>query len=246
MKTYGLIGYRLSHSFSKKYFTEKFKAEGITDSEYENFQLDSIEEFPSLIKSTAILKGLNVTIPYKEQIIPYLNDCDPAAKEIGAVNVIKIEDDGALIGYNSDYYGFKDTLSAFIHHSFKDKKALVLGTGGAAKAVVTALKHLNIQFQYVSRNKNKNILSYNEIDKAIILSHTIIINTTPLGMYPDVNSFPDIPYEFLTPEHYLYDLVYNPEETVFMRKGQEQGSHTLNGLPMLIGQAEKAWEIWNS
>jgi shikimate dehydrogenase len=246
MKTYGLIGYRLSHSFSKKYFTEKFQAEGISDCQYENFQMDSVDQFPLLLKSIDNLKGLNVTIPYKEQIIPYLNECDPAAKEIGAVNVIKIEADGTLIGYNSDYFGFKETLSAFIGYSFEHKKALVLGTGGAAKAAVTALKHLNIPFQVVSRTKGKDIISYEEINKEIISSHNIIINTSPLGMYPDTESFPLLPYEFLTSQHYLYDLIYNPEQTIFMKKAEEYGAHTLNGLPMLIGQAEKAWEIWNS
>lgn len=246
MKTYGLIGYRLSHSFSKKYFTEKFRAEGITDCEYDNFQLDSIEEFGSLIKSSDNFKGFNVTIPYKEQIIPHLNGLDPAAKEIGAVNVIKIEEDGRLIGYNSDYYGFRETLKTFISGSVQTThKALVLGTGGAAKAVVTALKDLGISYQYVSRTAGENILSYDKLNEEVIRQHDIIINTSPLGMYPNVESYSDIPYEHLTNNHYLYDLVYNPEETIFMKKGKDRGAHTLNGLPMLIAQAEKAWEIWN-
>ncbi|MBC7451167.1 MAG: shikimate dehydrogenase [Cytophagales bacterium] len=244
MKTYGLIGYRLSHSFSKKYFTEKFRNEGIEGCEYDNFQIDCIEEFSSLLKSTPDFRGFNVTIPYKEQIIPYLDRLDPAAKEIGAVNVIKMEEDGTMIGYNSDYYGFKDSLYTFIsqdvHHT-----ALVLGTGGAAKAVVTALKHLGIPYQYVSRISSPGILSYEQLNKEIIEQHKIIINTSPLGMYPNVETFPNIPYLFLTAQHYLYDLVYNPEETVFMKKGRDQGAHVLNGLPMLIGQAEKAWQIWN-
>lgn len=245
MKTYGLIGFRLSHSFSKKYFTEKFLKEGIENCAYENFQLDTVKEFLPLLRSGANLKGFNVTIPYKEEIIPFLNDLDAAAKEIGAVNVIKIEEDGKLIGYNSDYYGFKKSLEEFISKN-AFHKALVLGTGGAAKAVVTALSHLGIPYQYVSRNKTAQSLSYQELDQKIIQECTIIVNTSPLGMYPDVDSFPAIPYEFLNSSHYLYDLVYNPEETVFMKKGIAQGAHVLNGLPMLIGQAEKAWEIWNS
>jgi shikimate dehydrogenase len=244
MKTYGLIGFRLSHSFSKKYFTEKFIKEGIEDCVYENFQLDTIKEFTALVNTDANFKGFNVTIPYKEDVIPFLDELDEAAQEIGAINVIKVQDDGKLIGYNSDYYGFRDTLEKFISLG-KHHNALVLGTGGAAKAVVTALKHLNIPYQYVSRKKGNGILSYDELNEQIIKEHTIIINTSPLGMYPDIDSYPDIPYQFLTSNHYLYDLVYNPEETVFMKKGIEKGAHVLNGLPMLIGQAEKAWEIWN-
>ncbi len=245
MKTYGLIGYRLSHSFSKKYFTEKFQREGIQDCIYENFPLDTIQEFSALLRSGANLRGFNVTIPYKQEIIPFLNDLDPAAKEIGAVNVIRVMDDGKLIGYNSDYYGFKNSLEAFISKNTAHK-ALVLGTGGAAKAVVTALRDLGIPYKYVSRTKSENMLSYAELNAELMNEHSIIINTSPLGMYPDVDSFPAIPYEFLTDQHYLYDLVYNPEETVFMKKGRERGAHVMNGLPMLIGQAEKAWEIWNS
>ncbi len=245
MKTYGLIGFCLSHSFSKKYFTEKFLKEGIEDCVYENFQLDTVKEFSALLRTDANLKGFNVTIPYKEEIIPFLNHLDAAAKEIGAVNVIKIQEDGKLIGYNSDYYGFKKSLEEFIPKQVFHK-ALVLGTGGAAKAVVTALNHLGIPYQYVSRNKSAQSLSYEELDQKIIEGYTIIVNTSPLGMYPDVDSFPAIPYAFLDSRHYLYDLVYNPEETVFMKKGIAQGAHVMNGLPMLIGQAEKAWEIWNS
>lgn len=245
MKTYGLIGFRLSHSFSKKYFTEKFQREGIEDCVYENFQLDTVKEFSTLLHTDADLKGFNVTIPYKEEIIPFLHELDAAAAEIGAVNVIKIREDGKLIGYNSDYYGFKNSLEAFIPKS-QSHKALVLGTGGAAKAVVTALNHLGIPYQYVSRTKSADTLSYAELDQKIIGTHSIIINTSPLGMYPDVESFPAIPYGFLNATHYLYDLVYNPEQTLFMKKGLAQGAQVLNGLPMLIGQAEKAWEIWNS
>jgi shikimate dehydrogenase len=244
MKTYGLIGYRLSHSFSKKYFNEKFAKEHIEDCVYENFPLETIKEFTALLQATPDLKGCNVTIPYKEEIIPYLDELDAAAKEIGAVNVVKIFPDGKLIGYNSDYYGFKISLEKFIpdNQSFR---ALVLGTGGAAKAVVVALKDLGIPYQYVSRSKGNGVIGYDEIDEKMLQHYSIIINTSPLGMYPDVDSFPDIPYQFLTDKHYLYDLVYNPEVTAFMRKGQEHGAHVVNGLGMLIGQAEKAWEIWS-
>jgi len=244
MKTYGLIGYRLSHSFSKKYFNEKFAKENIADCVYENFPLETINEFTTLLQTTPDLKGCNVTIPYKEEIIPYLNELDSAAKEIGAVNVVKILPDGKLIGYNSDYYGFKTSLEKFIpaNQSFR---ALILGTGGAAKAVAVALKDLGIPYQYVSRSKGDGVISYAEIDANVLGQYSIIINTSPLGMYPDVDSFPAIPYHFLTSKHYLYDLVYNPEVTTFMRKGQEHGAHVVNGLEMLIGQAEKAWEIWN-
>ncbi len=244
MKTYGLIGYRLSHSFSKKYFNEKFTKENIADCVYENFPLETIQEFTSLLHNTPDLKGCNVTIPYKEEIIQYLDELDSAAKEIGAVNVVKILPDGKLIGYNSDYYGFKTSLEKFIpaNQSFR---ALILGTGGAAKAVAVALKDLGIPYQYVSRSKGNGVISYAEIDAKLLGQYSIIINTSPLGMYPDVDSFPAIPYQFLTDKHYLYDLVYNPEVTTFMRKGKEHGAHVVNGLEMLIGQAEKAWEIWN-
>lgn len=244
MKTYGLIGYRLSHSFSKKYFNEKFEKENITDCVYENFPLETINEFTTLLKTTPNLQGCNVTIPYKQEIIPYLDELDTAAKEIGAVNVVKIFPDGKLVGYNSDYFGFKISLKNFLpaNHSFK---ALVLGTGGAAKAVVVALKDLGIPYQYVSRSNGDGVISYQKIDEKIINHHSIIINASPLGMYPNIDSCPDIPYQFLTDTHYLYDLVYNPEITTFMREGMEHGAHVINGLEMLIGQAEKAWEIWN-
>lgn len=244
MKTYGLIGYRLSHSFSKKYFNEKFAKENITDCVYENFPLETIQEFTSLLQTTPDLKGCNVTIPYKEEIIPFLNELDPAAKEIGAVNVVKILPDGKLMGYNSDYFGFKTSLEKFIPAN-QSLRALILGTGGAAKAVAVALKDLGIPYQYVSRSAGKDVISYADMDEKLLQKYAIIINTSPLGMYPDVDSFPAIPYQFLTANHYLYDLVYNPEVTAFMRKGQQQGAHVVNGLEMLIGQAEKAWEIWN-
>ncbi|HSY61936.1 MAG TPA: hypothetical protein VK796_08680, partial [Cytophaga sp.] len=228
----------------KKYFNEKFASEHIEDCVYENFPLETIKEFTALLQTTPDLKGCNVTIPYKEEIIPYLDELDVAAKEIGAVNVIKILPGGKLIGYNSDYYGFKISLQKFIPAN-QPLRALILGTGGAAKAVAVALKDIEIPYQYVSRSKGAGVISYAEIDEKILKHYSIIINTSPLGMYPDIDSFPDIPYHFLTDKHYLYDLVYNPEVTMFMRKGSEYGAHVINGLEMLIGQAEKAWEIWN-
>lgn len=245
MKVYGLIGYKLSHSFSKKYFTEKFEKENIAGCVYENFPLDSIQEFTSLLKKTPGFKGCNVTIPYKEEVMAFMDALDPAAKEIGAVNVVKILPDGTLKGYNSDYYGFKTSLEKFIPLQ-KKHKALILGTGGAAKAVAVALKDLSIPYLYVSRNKSAQGITYADLDEKIIREYTLIINTSPLGMYPDTETAPAIPYQFLNENHYLYDLVYNPEVTAFMQKGQTFGAHVENGLGMLIGQAEKAWEIWNS
>ena len=244
MKLYGLIGFPLTHSFSKKYFTEKFQRENITDSNYENFPLLSLDEFPGLIHSHPELKGLNVTIPYKEQMLKFLDEIDEAAKEIGAVNTIKIAD-GKLKGFNTDYLGFMQSIIKILepHHSH----ALILGTGGSSKAVGYGLKKMGIDFHYVSRNPEQlEELNYSELDKDAIRSHKLIINTTPLGMFPDVDQCPPISYEFLTASHLLYDLIYNPEETLFLKKGKEQMAKTENGLEMLQLQAERSWEIWNS
>ena len=246
MKTYGLIGYPLEHSFSQKYFTEKFLKEGI-NARYLNFPISSIDDFPELFIHHPYLAGLNVTIPYKQQIIPYLDDISPVAKTIGAVNVIKITWENLeyrLKGFNSDITGLKRSLFPLL--AIDHKNALVLGTGGASKAVAEALKQLNISFRYVSRSpKDENTLSYAQLDEGIISEHKLIINTTPLGMFPDVDACPDIPYEALTPRHLLYDLVYNPEETLFLKKGKEKGAKVKNGLEMLHLQAEEAWRIWN-
>lgn len=245
MKQFGLIGYPLSHSFSKKYFSEKFEKASITDAQYELYELKSLQDFKSWMNTVSDLKGLNVTIPYKQEVIPFLDRLNDKAKAIGAVNVIKKESDGTYTGYNSDYYGFKNSLEIFLEHSFP-KKALVLGTGGASKAVIVALQDLGIDYRYVSRKGSGCTLGYDQLTPELIDEHQLIINTTPLGMYPAVDQCPSIPYEAIGSNHYLYDLVYNPEETLFMKKGLTQGAKVKNGLDMLILQAEKAWEIWNS
>lgn len=242
---YGLIGKTLSHSFSKKYFTEKFERENIADSRYELFELPTIEDFPQLVASHPSLCGLNVTIPYKESIIPFLDELSTTAKRIGAVNVIAFSK-GKLIGHNSDYIGFKRSLESFIPPS-RAINALVLGTGGASKAVVVALEDLHIPYLIVSRTpQEQKIISYAQLSPEIMKAYQLIINTTPLGMYPNTETFPDIPYESITSQHYLYDLVYNPMETVFLKKGKEKNAKTMGGLEMLYFQAEEAWKIWQT
>lgn len=251
MQTFGLIGKKLTHSFSKKYFTEKFEKENIKDAIYELFELQTIQELPLLIKSQPALRGLNVTIPYKLEVLPFLHEIDSAAQRIGAVNVIKIDEQGCLKGYNSDYYGFKESLIAFLFKGGQVKedltkfKALILGTGGASKAVKVALEDLGIGYSFVSRTANNN-LTYSQLNHDILSAHQLIINTSPLGMYPQENDCPEIPYHFLNQHHYLYDLIYNPETTLFMQKGLIQGSNVTNGLPMLYLQAEKSWAIWRT
>ncbi|MCS6833170.1 MAG: shikimate dehydrogenase [Flammeovirgaceae bacterium] len=240
---YGLIGKTLSHSFSKKYFTEKFERENIPNSRYELFELPSIDDFPKLIAENPSLRGLNVTIPYKEAVIPFLDELSPAAERIGAVNVIAFSGN-RLIGHNSDYIGFKHSLKNFIPS--QALKALVLGTGGASKAVCVALEDLHIPYLLVSRTAHHSTIAYKQIDLSIMRSHQLIINTTPLGMYPNINTFPMIPYEWLTEQHYLYDLVYNPSETIFLQKGKEKKAKTMGGLAMLYAQAEEAWKIWQN
>ncbi len=241
-KIYGLLGKNIGYSFSKGYFSEKFETENL-DCEYHNFDLHQIEELKEVIKNP-IVKGLNVTIPYKEEIISYLDDLDPIAKEIGAVNVIKFGRDQKLTGYNSDYYGFTESLKSLINDTIK--KALILGTGGASKAIAYGLDQLEISHTFVSRNPDFNELSYNTLDEDIIRAYKLIINCTPLGTHPNIENYPDIPYEYITENHVLYDLIYNPSETTFMKKGREKGANVSNGLQMLILQAEKAWEIWNT
>jgi shikimate dehydrogenase len=242
MHQYGLIGKKLAHSFSKKYFEEKFEKENIIGVSYNLFELNTIEEVEKLFENTN-LKGLNVTIPYKQVVIPFLNKLDISAQKTNAVNVIKIEN-GIKTGYNSDYYGFQKSLSTF--YDFKNKKAIVLGTGGASKAVQAVLKDFDILFTLVSREKNENTILYSELNKTHFSDSDLIINTTPLGMYPDIKSFPDIPYQFINENHFVYDLVYNPEETIFLYKAKINGAKTKNGIEMLHLQAEKAWEIWNN
>lgn len=246
MKGFGLIGYPLGHSFSKKYFTEKFEKEGIEDCEYDLYPLEDIEELPDLIKSEKGLIGLNVTIPYKQQVIKFLDEIDPKAEQIGAVNTIKIQG-RKLKGYNTDYIGFKESLEKLVGPNPMPEKALILGTGGASKAVKAALEDLGIEFQFVSRNPAEGELSYESLNTQYSILNTakLIINTTPLGMTPNIEALPDLPYHQLTEHHYLYDLVYNPLITAFMQKGIDAKCWVKNGLEMLYGQAEAAWDIWN-
>ena len=245
MKKYGLLGYPLGHSFSRNYFNQKFEAERI-DAEYLNFEIPEIKEIKNVIKENPELNGLNVTIPYKEQVIPYLDDLDEDARLIGAVNVIKFSKGlfgkVKLKGYNSDIIGFKQSIEPLLkeHH----RKALILGTGGASKAVFQGLKQLGVASTFVSRKAKEYCITYEEITPKVMEQYTVIVNTTPLGMYPNVNACPDIPYDLLTSDHLLYDLLYNPDETLFMRKGKEKGAVVKNGLEMLLLQAFVAWEIW--
>lgn len=247
MQKYGLIGYPLTHSFSIGYFNEKFQSENI-DAEYVNFEIPDICDFMEVIEENPDLCGLNVTIPYKEQVIPYLDELDKDAAKIGAVNVIKIirqhKGKVKLVGYNSDIIGFTKSIEPLLqpHHT----RALILGTGGASKAVFHGLDNLGIKSTFVSRTKKSNdILTYQELTPEIMQENTVIVNCTPVGMYPKVDFCPNIPYELLTPKHLLYDLLYNPNETLFMKKGTEQGATVKNGLEMLLLQAFAAWEIWN-
>lgn len=245
-KLYGLIGYPLVHSFSQNYFNQKFEAENI-NARYVNFEIPDIGDLMEVISENNNLCGLNVTIPYKEQVIPYLDEVDEDAAKIGAVNVIKfIRDKNSLKfkGYNSDIIGFCDSIKPFL--TPVRNKALILGTGGAAKAVFRGLENLGISPIYVSRKKSNGVLTYNELTPEIMATHKIIVNATPLGMYPHMDECPDIPYGELTSEHLCYDLLYNPDVTLFMKRAEEHGAETKNGLEMLLLQAFAAWNIWNS
>ena len=243
MKRYGLIGYPLTHSFSEKYFSEKFIREEIEDCSYELFPLENIEDVRLLFEVNKDLEGLNVTIPYKETVIQYLDDLDEVAEKIGAVNCIKI-DEIQKIGYNTDHAGFRDSIKHLIkkHHH----KALILGTGGSSKAIAFALKEIGLDFKYVSRTKKENQFIYEDLNKSIIEEYPVIINCSPVGMFPHINTCPHIPYEFLSKHNLLFDLIYNPEKTMFMEKGQQHGAIIKNGLEMLKLQAEYAWDIWNT
>lgn len=248
MQKYGLVGYPLHHSFSIGYFNEKFKAEKI-DAEYVNFEIPTINNFMEVVLKNPDLVGLNVTIPYKEQVIPFLDELDKDTADIGAVNVIKIirrKGKIKLKGYNSDIIGFTQSIEALLHPHHK--KALILGTGGSAKAVFHGLKNLGVESVYVSRTpgNQENTISYKDITPEVIATHHIIVNCTPVGMYPNVDACPDIPYELLTAHHLLYDLLYNPNITLFMKKGEAHGAMTKNGLEMLLLQAFAAWEIWET
>lgn len=240
---FGLIGKNLEHSFSKSYFETKFKSLKLNNYTYTNFSLNAVEDFLPLIKSQPQLKGLNVTIPYKESIILYLDELSDEAKEIGAVNCINITE-RKLIGYNTDVYGFSQSVKPFLDANHQ--RALILGTGGASKAVAFALKKIGIDINFVSSSpkKTQNTFHYSEINKEVMNAFKCIVNTTPLGTFPNMNDCADLPYEFISPQHLIYDLVYNPDETLFLKKAREKGAITVNGLSMLQLQAEKSWEIW--
>lgn len=242
MRNFGLIGYPLTHSFSKKYFAEKFRKEGITECKYENYSLESIEQYPELEQIVENLEGLNVTVPYKEQIIPFLDGLSEAAAKIKAVNCIRFIG-GKKIGYNTDVTGFKNSLMPLLNP--KPEAALILGTGGASKAVAYVLDELGIRYYFVSRHSIDNGFTYAALTKEIIKAHQLIINTTPLGTYPNVENAPDLPYKYLEESHILHDLVYNPEMTRFLFSGKERGATVKNGYDMLVGQAEASWDIWN-
>ncbi len=244
MKQYGLIGFPLSYSFSKIYFEEKFKEEGITDCSFENFPLAAIEEVEAMLTKHKGLYGFAVTIPYKKKILHYLFDATNEVKQMVACNCVKIID-GKLYGFNTDVIGFEQSLQKNLqpHHN----KALILGTGGAAHAVEFVLQKLGIGLVMVSRDKvgKKNTIGYDQLTNALVAEHTLIINTTPLGTHPNVEEYPSIPYEAITPKHYLFDLVYNPAQTKFLEKGQQQGATIKNGYDMLVIQADENWKIWN-
>ncbi len=243
MKVYGLVGKNIAYSFSNKYFTERFANTNVVDCIYENFDLQSIEDFPKLIQDNPNIVGLNVTIPYKETIIPYLDSLSKKATQIGAVNVIRFTKKRKLKGYNSDYFGFKKSLKPLLeaHH----KRALILGTGGASKAVAFALEELDITFSFASRDVLENTIPYDRINETTFDNFQIIINCTPIGTSPNTEEFPSIPYHYFTEKHIAFDLVYNPEETQFLKKAIQKGAITKNGMSMLVFQAEKAWKIWN-
>jgi shikimate dehydrogenase len=246
MRKFGLIGYPLGHSFSKKYFTVKFSNEELNGCSYENYPISNIELLPGLLSSEPGLEGLNVTIPYKSEVMRFLNRIDNEAAQVGAVNVIKIErSEGkvSLNGFNSDITGIHNTLIPLLRPGVKS--ALVLGTGGGSKAVCFVLKNIGINYTLVSRYRKPGCIVYSDIDGEMMKSHRLIINTTPLGMYPDVESSPELDYDKIDENHILFDLIYNPETTTFLRQGQERGATVMNGLRMLIRQAEKSWEIWN-
>ena len=246
-KKYGLIGFPLGHSFSKIYFNRKFSSEGI-DAEYVNFEINNVKDLKSVLRENPDLCGLNVTLPYKMDVIPLLDSITENARNIGAVNVIKFKKGLfgklQLEGHNSDITGFKQSVEPMLNETHK--KAFILGTGGASKAVFHGLKQLGIESTFVSREKEGSFLTYNELTENMIAEYTVIVNTTPLGMYPNSDCCPDIPYKGLTPNHFLCDLIYNPDETLFMRKGKEYGAEVKNGLEMLLLQAFISWEIWNS
>lgn len=242
---YGLIGKHLAHSFSKKYFEKKFSELNLSDCQYENFELAKIEDFPTLLKANPSIRGLNVTLPYKSEILSYLDDLSEEALSIGAVNCIHIRE-GKTIGYNTDVFGFSQSIKPFL--DFNHQGALILGTGGASKAVAFALRKIGVEVLFVTSSLHKrkeNVLLYSELNAWVFQSHKLVVNCTPLGMYPNTESFPPLPYEAFSSEHLAYDLIYNPQETLFLKHAAERGAMVVNGLSMLQLQAEKNWEIWN-
>lgn len=243
MRKFGLIGLPLTHSFSKQFFTEKFEKEQITDCQYENYPLEKIEDLPALLAANRDIVGLNVTIPYKREVIPFLTDVAPAVKKTGACNCIRI-DGKKRVGYNTDVIGFH--LSMMPHLRVQHQRALILGTGGASAAVEFVLEQIAMPYMLVSRNPGTNSIGYDQLNEDLMESHTLIVNTTPLGTFPAVETYPPIPYEYVTDQHFLYDMVYNPAETIFLQRGREKGATVLNGMDMLIGQANASWDIWKS
>lgn len=245
MNLYGLIGYPLGHSFSEKYFADKFARQNIQNCTYRNFEIPEVSLFRELKEAFPGLMGLNVTIPYKESIIPFLDHLDPEAKAIGSVNCISFNEMGESTGYNTDAYGFYHSIKPFLENKYE--RALILGTGGSSKAVAYVLQRLGLKVFHATRNpRQSHHLHYNDLSAENIIHFPLIVNTTPLGMFPDTDEFPPVPYEGLSDRHFLYDLIYNPAETIFLRKGREKGAQTGNGLLMLQLQAEKSWMIWNS
>ncbi|NDV80084.1 shikimate dehydrogenase [Dysgonomonas sp. 511] len=247
MDLYAIIGNPLTHSFSPRFFTEKFQKEDI-DAQYVKFEIPDISHFPEIISSHPNLRGINVTLPYKQQVIRYLDDIDPQAKDIGAVNVIKVLHEGnkaRLIGFNSDIIGFQNSIKPLLDTTIH-RKALILGTGGASKAIAKSMENLGIDYTFVSRTPKAGQFSYSDLSKDIMTDHKVVINTSPLGTFPNVDTAPEIPYHYLSPNHLLYDLVYNPDETKFLRLGKEQGATIKNGAEMLVLQAVASWDIWNN
>lgn len=241
-KRFGLVGRNINYSFSAGYFKDKFEKTGLNKYTYTNFDIEDISQLPEIIEKTKRLKGLNVTIPYKEEVIPLLDKLSPTAQIIGAVNTIVFTKKGTK-GYNTDHYGFRKALEPLLmpHH----KKALILGTGGASKAIAYALRRLKIEYDFVSRTATDVVYAYEDLDKDIFNDYQIIINTTPLGTFPNMKECPPIDYSLFAREHLAFDLVYNPEETEFMKRAAQNGSATSNGYQMLVHQAERAWKLWN-
>ncbi|MDO6802145.1 shikimate dehydrogenase [Wenyingzhuangia sp. 1_MG-2023] len=245
LTTFGLVGKNISYSFSRGYFKEKFEKMGLEDHQYVNFDLEEILLLKEIIeKKEKGLKGLNVTIPYKQEVQPFLTEIDEDAREIGAVNTIKLNNDGSAIGYNTDVYGFQNSIQSLLkeHHTH----ALILGTGGASKAVAYAFKKLGISYKFVSRIGTQEKFSYEQLTEEILKEYTVLVNCSPLGTFPDIELKPNVPYQYLSEKHLLFDLIYNPSETTFLRLAREQGAVVKNGLQMLELQAEKSWEIWNN